>query len=82
MHDPGSSSINPEPLPPGFRGLLRLIGEDYRAHGSDWTLPGFRTIAVHRFGVWRMSIRSRWLRAPLSLLYRSLFRHCRNVYGI
>jgi serine O-acetyltransferase len=62
--------------------MLRLVAEDYRSHGSDWTLPGFRTLAVHRFGVWRMSVRSRWLRAPLSVLYRSCFRHCRNVYGI
>lgn len=75
-------NINPEPLLPGIRGLIRLIREDYRAHGSDWTLPGFRTIAVHRFGVWRMSIRYRWLRAPLSLIYRFGFRYCRNVYGI
>jgi serine O-acetyltransferase len=61
---------------------MRLIAEDYRTHGSDWTLPGFRTLAIYRFGVWRMSIRKRWLRAPLSILYRSLFRYCRNVYGI
>jgi serine O-acetyltransferase len=80
--DSRSSNISPEPLLPGFRGLLRLVAEDYRAHGSDWTLPGFRAVAVHRFGVWRMSVRSRWLRAPLSIVYRSLFRHCRNVYGI
>lgn len=80
--DTSSSNISPEPLLPGFRGLLRLVAEDYRTHGSDWTLPGFRAVAVHRFGVWRMSVRSRWLRAPLSILYRSCFRHCRNVYGI
>jgi serine O-acetyltransferase len=29
-----------------------------------------------------MSISNRWVRAPFSLLYRILFRHCRNVYGI
>lgn len=63
-------------------GLRALIAEDYRNHGRDWTRPGFRALAVHRFGVWRMGIRSRWLRAPLSLLYRIGFRHCRNVYGI
>jgi len=63
-------------------GLLTQIREDWRANGQDWTKPGFRTLAVHRFGVWRMGFRSKLVRAPLSLMYRALFRHCRNVYGI
>jgi serine O-acetyltransferase len=63
-------------------GLLALIREDWVAHGRDWTRPGFRAIAVHRFGVWRMGVRPKLLRAPLSLLYRAMFRRCRNVYGI
>jgi serine O-acetyltransferase len=29
-----------------------------------------------------MKVQSKLLRAPLSILYRSLFRHVRNVYGI
>lgn len=62
--------------------LWRQIGEDWRAHGRDWTRPGFRAVATHRFGVWRMGVRARLLRAPLSLLYRALFRRCRNRYGI
>lgn len=62
--------------------LLDQIREDHRAHGRDWTRPGFRAVAVHRFGTWRMGVRSKVLRAPLSLLYRWAFRHCRNVYGI
>ncbi len=66
----------------GLGSLLSQIGEDYRAHGRDWTKPGFRALAVHRFGVWRMSIRSKLLRAPLSVLYRIGFRFCRNIYGI
>jgi len=61
--------------------LLTLIAEDWRANDRDWTRPGFRTLAVHRFGVWRMSVRQP-LRAPLSLLYRWAFRRCRNRYGI
>ena len=62
--------------------LWALLREDYHAHGRDWTKPGFRAIAAYRFGVWRMTIRSKILRAPLSLLYRALFRHVRNCYGI
>jgi serine O-acetyltransferase len=65
-----------------FGAMLGQIGEDYRAHGRDWTKPGFRTLAIYRFGVWRMTIGPKILRAPLSLLYRTGFRFCRNIYGI
>lgn len=63
-------------------GLWRQIADDWRAHGRDWSKPGFRAVAVHRFGVWRMGVRPKLLRAPLTLLYRHLYRRCRNVYGI
>lgn len=63
-------------------GLLALIREDWVAHGRDWTKPGFRTLAVYRFGAWRMGVSPKLLRAPLSLLYRALYRRCRNGYGI
>ncbi len=62
--------------------LLTLLREDLKNHGGDWTRPGFRALAVHRFGNWRMEVRWKPLRAPFSLLYRMLFRRCRNVYGI
>lgn len=55
---------------------------DWRAHGCDWTKPGFRAVAVHRFGVWRMRVEPKFLRAPFSVLYRMCYRHVRNVYGI
>ncbi len=62
--------------------LWGQIAADWRSHGRDWTKPGFRAVAVHRFGVWRMTIRPKLLRAPFSVLYGMLFRHCRNRYGI
>jgi len=62
--------------------LWQQIKEDWIAHGRDWTLPGFRAVAVQRFGVWRMKIEPKLLRAPLSLLYRMLYRKIRNIYGI
>jgi serine O-acetyltransferase len=63
-------------------GLWQQIKEDWIAHGRDWTKPGFRTVAVHRFGVWRMSVSPKVLRGPFSVLYRMLYRRCRNRYGI
>lgn len=63
-------------------GLLAQIAEDWRAHGSDWTRPGFQAVAVHRFGNWRMGIQPKILRGPFSVLYRSMYRGIRNFYGI
>jgi serine acetyltransferase len=63
-------------------GLIELIREDYVHHRRDWTRPGFRAMAVYRFGVWRMRLKSRWARLPLSFLYRRLHLRVRNHYGI
>ena len=59
-----------------------LVREDYDANGRDWFRPGFRALAVYRFGVWRMTVRSKVLRAPLSVLYKILYRKCAYGYGI
>lgn len=62
--------------------LWQQLKEDWNAHGRDWTKPGLRAIAIHRFGVWRMKIEPKLLRAPFSVLYRMLYRKARNTYGI
>ncbi len=62
--------------------LYKQIKEDWINHGKDWTKPGFRALAYHRFGNWRMSVKPKILRAPLSILYRFLYRRARNIYGI
>jgi serine O-acetyltransferase len=74
---------NPNPTAtPSLSMLFAQIKEDWIAHGRDWTKPGFRAVAIQRFGVWRMGIKSKILRAPFSILYRSLYRKVRNTYGI
>jgi serine acetyltransferase len=62
--------------------LWQQIKEDWAAHGCDWTKPGFRAVAILRFGAWRMTIPSRLLRLPFSIFYRALYRKVRNTYGI
>lgn len=62
--------------------LWQQIRCDWIAHDKDWTRPGFRALAFYRFGVWRMGVSNKILRAPLSILYRALYRFARNVYGI
>jgi len=63
-------------------GLFAQVVEDWRTNGRDWTRPGFQALAVHRFGNWRMRVKPKLMRAPLSVAYRALFRSVRNVYGI
>jgi serine O-acetyltransferase len=63
-------------------GFWTLVKEDYQAHGKDWTRPGFQALLVYRFGVWRMKVGPKPLRAPLSAAYRTLFVAVRNFYGI
>jgi serine acetyltransferase len=72
----------PSSEPASEIGFWSQIKEDWEAHGRDWTLPGFRAVAVHRFGNWRMTLQPKLLRAPFSLLYQMLYRKVRNGYGI
>ncbi|MEA5595380.1 serine O-acetyltransferase [Rivularia sp. UHCC 0363] len=62
--------------------LWEQLKEDWTTHGRDWTRPGFRAVAVHRFGVWRMKVKSKWMRSPLTLIYKMMHRKVRNTYGI
>ena len=64
------------------RDLWRQILEDWETHEREWTRPGFRAVALHRFGVWRMQLQPRIVRAPFSVVYKFLFRYIRNHYGI
>ncbi|MEW4566928.1 hypothetical protein AB1L88_03585 [Tautonia sp. JC769] len=73
----GDRNLNP----PGLS-LWELLREDLRTHDGDWTEPGFLAVAVHRFGNWRMGLRPKPLRAPMTLLYKILARRVRIGYGI
>lgn len=67
--------------PATLRELLAYWAEDLRAHEGDSTRPGFRALAVHRFGNWRMHVKRPW-RMPLTFIYRSLFVYVRNHYSV
>jgi len=75
--NPGVSNENPAGI-----GLLALIGEDLRNHGGSVWAPGFWAVAVHRFGNWRMGVRPKLLRAPLSIAYRAAYYVVTLVAGI
>lgn len=67
---------------PAGRSLWKLIKEDYRTHESDLFSQGLWALVTHRFGNWRMSVRSRVLRAPLTLMYRMMFKVMEWMCGI
>lgn len=73
----GDASTNPPEL-----SLLALLKEDLATHDGNVFEQGFWAIAVHRFGNWRMSFRSRLLRAPLTLVYRVLYKMVEWTCGI
>jgi serine O-acetyltransferase len=63
-------------------GLWFLIKEDFNNHYRDWTRPGFRAVAVYRFGAWSRGLKSLLLMAITHRIYISLHRYIRNHYGI
>lgn len=77
------------PLPEGDRNenppelsFWSLVSEDFATHDRSALEPGFWAIAVNRFGNWRMGVRSKFLRAPLTALYRLTFLAVNWLWGI
>jgi serine O-acetyltransferase len=73
----GSTNMNP----PGI-GFWDLVKEDYRTHDSDIFAQGFWMLFIHRFGNWRMSVRTKLLRAPLTLIYRFFNKMTQFWFGM
>jgi serine O-acetyltransferase len=67
----------------GAPGLLwARIREDLTAHDGDWTRPGWRALAVARFGKLQRDSPHRSVRFVVRHLHRWLYRRVRNGYGI
>jgi serine O-acetyltransferase len=67
--------------PPGI-GLMALLREDYRTNGGTIFDQGFWAIAVHRFGNYRMGIRFKPFRVPMTVLYGILYKLVEVAAGI
>ena len=52
--------------------MFELLKEDWRTYEGDICRQGLWVMWVYRFGRWRYTIKQRWLRLPLSLMYRIL----------
>ena len=66
----------------GIQELRNQVIEDWTVNSRDWTMPGFRAIAVHRLGTWLANRRSGVVKSGLLAVYRVLYRYVRNHYGI
>lgn len=64
------------------RDLTAQISEDWATNQHDWTMPGFRAIAIHRLGTWAANKRPSVLKSVLLGIYGLLYRYVRNHYGI
>lgn len=73
----GAQNMNPPDL-----GFWNLVREDFRTNDASLSHQGFLMLFVHRFGNWRMGVRSKLLRAPLSLLYRVLNKLTQILFGM
>jgi serine O-acetyltransferase len=67
--------------PPG-RTLRQLIREDFETHDRSLWEKGFWAVAVHRFGNWRMGFRWKFVRAPLTAIYWTLYLLVEVLTGI
>jgi len=79
---PEAGCVDPQIERAQRMGFWALVKEDYIRNGREWSRPGFRAMFMYRFGVWRMNVRPRFLRMPLSVIYRWMHRRVRNRYGI
>jgi serine O-acetyltransferase len=74
---PGDVNANP----PGIS-IGALLAEDFRTHGGSFLSPGFWALAAHRIGNWRMGLKVKAARAPLTLLYRGAHWGSIAAWGI
>jgi serine O-acetyltransferase len=65
IHNTGVANRNPAGLE-----LRALVAEDYRTQAGGLFSQGFWALFWHRFGNWRMSVKPKALRAPLSVAYK------------
>ena len=75
--DAGTTNANPPDI-----GFWALVAEDFRTHESHFGSQGFWALFWHRFGNWRMSLRWKVLRAPMSAVYRIMHKVTQWMAGI
>jgi serine O-acetyltransferase len=84
-----ASTYHSAPMPKGIHnenpqdiGLLALLVEDFRTYDRDFLEPAFWAVVIHRFGNARMGVRKKLLRAPLTVIYRLMYKAMIWLWGI
>lgn len=72
----GSQNCNPKDI-----SFFKLIKEDFETHEKRIT-QGFVVIVLHRFGNWRMGIKTKIFRLPFTLIYKLVFPFTEIFCGI
>lgn len=75
--DGGFVNTNPTDIP-----FWALIREDFRTHERDFFSQGFWVLFWHRFGNWRMGVRLKLVRVPLTVVYRVMYKLSQWMGGI
>lgn len=85
-------NLRPSPAPPLNRGdnnnnpsaltFLQLLKEDYVTYDRSLLELGLWAVWTHRFGNWRMGIRSKIIRMPFSMLYKMAYYWITWFWGI
>ncbi len=73
----GRENMNPKDI-----SFWSLVREDYRTNDASIFHQGFLMLLVHRFGNWRMGVKWRVFRAPLTIIYRFLNKLTQLFFGI
>lgn len=73
----GRQNMNPAGI-----GFWSLVAEDFQTNNRNFFSQGFWALFWHRFGNWRMSVRVRIFRAPLTLVYLSMTKLGEWLTGI
>lgn len=85
---PTEHAKEPRPLPDGAAdenpqdiGFIALLAEDFRTYERNPFDLCFWTVAIHRFGNWRMR-HPKAIRVPMTAAYQTLFRAVRLLTDI
>jgi len=73
----GALNRNPKDI-----GFWPLVAEDFRTHDKMFFAQGFWALFWHRFGNWRMGIRLRPARLPMTLVYKCGIKLTQWLCGI
>lgn len=73
----GDKNNNPDDI-----SFLDLIREDFRTNDASLVHQGFWMLLIHRFGNWRMGVKPKILRMPLTILYRVLNKCTQIFFGM